>query len=290
MKIPIKFTITVLAIILIASVISYTEFYIGYSQGQTNGLITGVNYGYNKGQNDTLANIQGILKSGGIVLTYNQQANGNYLIQVLRVDGNTLMTEVALISAETFDVLNVTGLIGDNHVPPRISVNVDWTFQIADGAGVRDVTGSSGNLITDIGNAFVCNLTVGRSMTGFTYGTNGTVYIALGNGTSLTYSDTKLTSEIDSSDTGFKRANASATVTYASGTGIGAGNYANFTLQNKFTATAIDQINATSLHFSGGAGSDNNMVSEASIGVLPAGQLCNPNDNVTISWTWTIQK
>jgi hypothetical protein len=165
---------------------------------------------------------------------------------------------------------------------------MEYHFEIAEGAGVKDISGSSGNLITDIGDQFISNLTVGRTMTSFTYGTNGTVYIALGNGTNLAYADTKLTTECALADTGFKRS-AALTPTYASGTGIGNGNHYNFTITNKFTATQADTINCTSVQWSSVPVSDNNMFNEASIGTLPTGQAFAIGDNCTITVTITFQ-
>jgi hypothetical protein len=266
-------------------------FNFGYDNGSRDGWNTGWTHGYGKGQQDTLVDIQAIFKAGAITFNWTQQPDGSYTIQILRFDGNTMMEETASINAATFKVLNTSGLIGDNHKPPVISVNFAWSFQIAEGLGVKEMSGSSGNLITDIGNQYVCNLTVNRAgMTGFTYGNNGTFYIALGNGTSLAYADTKLTQEFASSDTGFKRS-AALTPTFATGSGIGNGIYANFTVTNKFTATVADCINATSLQWSGVAQSDLNMFNEATIGVTPAtGQAFGVNDNATIAATVTFQK
>ncbi|MCJ7767015.1 hypothetical protein MUP79_01305 [Candidatus Bathyarchaeota archaeon] len=172
-----------------------------------------------------------------------------------------------------------------SHVSPKVTVNMSYEFELADGAGA---SGSIGNQITDIGDQYVSNITVGRTMTDYTYGTNGTVYIALGNGSSLAYADTQLTTEVAGTDTGFRRC-AALTPTYATGTGIGNGYHFNFTVTNKFTASVADTINCTSLQWSGGYVTNNNMFAEASIGTLPVGQAFAINDNCTITWTITFQ-
>jgi hypothetical protein len=176
-----------------------------------------------------------------------------------------------------------TGVLNQVHVSPKVSVNVEYAFEIADGSGV---IGYSGNLITDIGDQYLSSWASCGQLN--STARNGTIYIALGNGTSLAYSDTKLTQECSGTDTGFARS-AALTPTYASGTGIGNGYYYNFTVSNKFTASQIDTINATSLQWSGVAESDNNMFNEASIGTLPVGQLFNVKDNCTITITMTFQ-
>jgi hypothetical protein len=168
------------------------------------------------------------------------------------------------------------------HVSPRISVNMEYVFELSDGT----VCGSTGNIITDIGDQYVSNLTVNRAMSGFSYGSNGTVFISLGNSSTISYSDTKLLQEAVNS--GFSRTDA-LTPTYSSGSGIGNGNYYNFTVTNKFTATATIAINATGLQWDGTSNSDNNLFAEANIGTLPTGQVFNANDNCTITWTITFQ-
>jgi hypothetical protein len=172
-----------------------------------------------------------------------------------------------------------------SHVVPKASVNVSWDFQLADGVNIE---GSTGNQIQDIGTQFLSNISTARAMTGFSYGTNGLLYIALGNGTSLAYADTQLTTECAASE-GFARS-AALTPTYATGTGIGNGYYSNFTITNKFTATVAMTVNCTSVQWLPTAVSNNNMFAEASIGTLPLGQLFNPNDNATFIYTLTIQK
>jgi hypothetical protein len=175
---------------------------------------------------------------------------------------------------------NIQQFAGLTHVPPKISVNVSYEFEIAEGAGVKDVQGSIGNQIQDIGAQYVRSL-IGNSGQVNTTAYNSTCYIALGNGTSLAYADTQLTTECLLADTGFKRT-AILAPTLASGTGIGNGNYYNFTVTNKFTASAADTINCTSLQWSGVAVSNSNMFAEASIGTLPVGQAFAVNDNCTI--------
>jgi hypothetical protein len=194
----------------------------------------------------------------------------------------SIILTAVLVSSFTYALVQ-TSWIG--HISPKVVVNVEYTFELADGTGA---SGSTGNLITDIGDQFVSNVTVGRTIADFTYGVNGTVYIALGNGTSLAYADTMLTTECVLADTGFKRS-AALTPTYATGTGIGNGYHFNFTITNKFTATQADTINCTSIQWSGVAESDNNLFAEASIGTLPVGQAFTINDNCTITWTITFQ-
>jgi len=190
-----------------------------------------------------------------------------------------LISVITLLVATNVYALSTNGFSFFTHKIPQVTVNMEYHFELADGAGVKDVYGSAGNLITDIGDQFASNITSGRTMTGYDYTKNGTYYIALGNGTNLAYSDTKLTTEVPSGN-GFSRSSA-ITPTYASATGIGNGYYFNFTVTNKFTATAAYTINATSLHWSGVAGSDGNMFAEASIGTLPVGQAFAVNDNCT---------
>lgn len=278
--------ITILLLALAGTFVFAFEF--GYNNGRTEGLNVGWTQGYVKGQKETLASVQSILKAGAITFNWTEQADGNYLIQLLRFDQNTIMTETASISTSTFNVLNVSGFIGDNHKPPVISVNVAWALQLADGTGVRDVSGNSGNQIVDIGDKYASSL-LGMSGQLNSTAYNSTVYIALGNQSALlSYSDTQLSSEFAYADAGFRRSTI-LSPTWVGGTGIGNGNYYNFTVSNKFTATVADCANATSLHWSGAYVSNSNMFAEANIGTMPLGQAFAINDNCTITWTITFQ-
>lgn len=255
----------------------------GFSAGSHEGYLAGAEFGYVAGQNATLADVQKFLESGGFVFNAIPEPDGSYNVTLMGVNKeNNFFVTTASVSAATFNVLNTSF----THVPPKITTNIAYEFEIADGAGVKDIMGSVGNLITDTGDQYLCSWASCGQLNATAR--NGTVYIALGNGTSLAYSDTKLTAECSGSDTGFKRS-AALTPTFASGTGIGNGNYYNFTIQNKFTATQVDTINATSAHWSGVAESDNNMMNEGSIGTLPVGQAFAINDNCTITITFTFQ-
>jgi hypothetical protein len=192
---------------------------------------------------------------------------------------------IALLIASTYAaMIGTDAYTGRVHAIAGVKVNVSWVFQTAkDGV----ITGSSGNLITDIGDQYIANVTDGLAQTG---GAGHAVYIALGNGTNLAYSDTQLTTETASSQ-GFSRSGA---ITPTPATGLGStltptsnGYYFNFTLTNKFTASVTMTVNATSIQWYATAGSNGNMFAEASIGTLPVGQLFNANDNCTISYTFT---
>lgn len=186
-------------------------------------------------------------------------------------------------------VYNDATYIGNIHVPGKVRANMKIeTERLVNGQVVYS-TYEQGNQIQDLGNYYISNLTCARALagsTGWVYANNGTVYIALGNHTTLSvYTATKLDSELAVTDTGFKRT-AALTPTYASGSGIGNGNHYNFTITNKFTATVADNINATSIQWSGVAQSDNNMFAVAAITATSFAI----GDNCTITWTITTQK
>jgi len=189
-----------------------------------------------------------------------------------------------------------SGLSGSIQV---VHVSVSYVFQLLQPDGsVKTVYGDPTSLVTDIGVEFLRNISIGLTIAPatYTYATNNTCYIALGNGTAINYNDTQLTAEIASGDSGFHRT-ALLTPTYLNGTGgsySGNGYYANFTVTNKFTSTVLDNINATSLQWSGVAGSNQNMFAEATIGYLGGGQDAGcygqvfngaNSDNATITWT-----
>jgi hypothetical protein len=289
--------ITVLTSILFISMVLAA-----YSFGNSSGFTNGINIGYKIGQLDTLQGIQALLERGGMVLNYTQQPDGSYQIQLLSFTTNSIFSETAEISKETFTILNETGAITDNHTPPKIIANVEWQFQILENGKVVDTEGESGNIITNIGDNYAVTLFFGSGLTNTT-SYNSTCCIGLGNatsaggagspigGSSTDYGLTQLTSECSSSDTGFKRTGALA-VTYATGTGIGNGSYFNATFINKFTASQTDTINATAGFWSGVSGSNNVMYNVATIGTLYGNNYYatfNNLDNATITMTYCIE-
>lgn len=260
---------------------------VAYNLGANDGLSSGYVQGLVQGQKDTLANIQAIFKAGAITLNYSENLDGSYAIKILAMTSQGFETIVASISRDTFNILNMTGVIGDNHVPPRITVNVAWNFQLAEGAGVRDVLGSSGNLITDIGANYFSTIDCLSGLSNTT-SYNSTCCIALGNqSATMSYADTQLSTEVPAGN-GFSRATVSGTnITTASGTGIGSGTYYNVTYTHKFINSIAYTVNATSLQWSGVPVSNYNMAAEANIGTMPLGQAFNPLDNATIAYTLT---
>ena len=201
------------------------------------------------------------------------------------------------------------------HVPPKVSVNVNYEFEIAEGAGVKDVSGSFGNIITDLYAQLLQNITGGQTTTWWTgnttnysYWMNATRYIGLGNVSNNAgqYRD-NFTSQSAGAvqnttyynlgsydcggttyDAGFQRVNVTVP-TYAFGSGIGNGYYYNVTVSNKFTATVADTINGTTLYVSDYTSKAPSIAAEANIGTLPVGQAFAVGDNATITWTLTYQ-
>jgi hypothetical protein len=239
-------------------------------------------------------------------------------LKISRDRGQTIavFVLVGLVVALAFGNLASSEMF-NHHVSPKVTVNVSYEFQIAEGAGIKEIQGSIGNIITDLGAQELANLTGGVALaswwagntTTWSLGSNSSRYIGLGNystGSGTMYRD-NFTSQSGGAvqnstyhnlgsydcggttyDSGFQRVNVT-TPTYVSGTGIGNGYYYNFSVSNKFTATVADTVNGTTLYFADYTSQAPALFAEASIGTLPTGQAFAINDNCTITWTITYQ-
>lgn len=147
------------------------------------------------------------------------------------------------------------------HKNPKVSVNVFVFHESLDGKTVL----ASGNLITDIGEAYIRNSISGGE------GQNVTKYISLSNDASPAAAWTKLPNELAAS--GFTRALGTVVNwTYS-------GDYA-FNVTKKFTATGSVTAQCAGLNWSPTASSDNNLFAAAAF----TQTAFSSGDNCTIVW------
>lgn len=255
------FVIVMLSVILAASVISYEGWINGYSRGQTDGFIFGMNQGYFNGQNATLTSLQGFLKSGGIAFNFTQKLDGSYTVTLANYNENGQGVETtASLSAATFDILNKTFY----HKTPEWKVNLYVTMERSTG----DSSFATGNMLTDQFE----NMT--RDVWAFN---NGSVWSpAFGPAQWMSCGNATIASSLTS------------ITEVASGGGARGGNdsvvrwsyqsHSAFNVTKKFTFTATNTINAMGLYWSAAG---NSLVAAAP---LPQSTLFNANDNCTGIW------
>ena len=151
------------------------------------------------------------------------------------------------------------------HVDPKVNVYMTVSKGEASGASA---TLASGNLITDIGENFVGNCTLGLDA-------NGTWAISLSNDGSPAAAWTKLTTEVAAN--GFTRAAGDLTVWSNSG------DYA-FNVTHTFTCTGTQQLQTAGLHWDDTAESDNNLFAAADF----TQTIFEAGDTLTVTWVITI--
>lgn len=147
------------------------------------------------------------------------------------------------------------------HKNPSVSYNV---YVLKDGVQIAE----SGNLITNIGENFIGNCTLGLE-------NNGTWAISLSNVGSPAAAWTELDTEVAAN--GFTRA-AGAVVIW-----VNSGDYA-FNVTKTFTASGTQQLQTAGLNWDSTAESNNNLLAAATF----TQTTFNSGDTLTITWVITI--
>lgn len=145
-------------------------------------------------------------------------------------------------------------------------VNVYMEIVKGEGSGVS-ATLASGNLITDIGENFIGNCTLGLE-------SNGTWAISLSNVGSPLAAWTELDTEVNAN--GFTRAEGTVTVWSNSG------DYA-FNVTKTFTASGTQQLQTAGLQWDDTAESDNNLLAAATF----TQTTFEASDTLTVTWVVT---
>ncbi len=169
----------------------------------------------------------------------------------------TILTSMLVVSL-------VFGVAPYVHMNPKVTANVYLTENV--GGVTSEIY--AGNLITDIGENFIGNCTIGLQ-------NNATWAISLSNVGSPAAAWTELDTEVAAN--GFTRANASDV------RWVNSGDWAvNFTYT--FTATDTQQLQTAGLQWDSTAESDNNLLAAATF----TQTTFNAADTLTITWVLTV--
>jgi len=156
------------------------------------------------------------------------------------------------------------------HRDPQVSANVYVLIETIEGSSSY----SSGNIITDIGEAYVRNILGWDNVTS----NNATQWISLGNAT-IAQTLTKL--GVEATTVGFERAANDTCVAWNNGTDRA------YNVTNKFTATGNIAVNATGCHWNPTGNSDNNMFACAYLTDGTMHQF-TATSNCTVTWVFTV--
>ena len=174
------------------------------------------------------------------------------------------LVAVVLITAFAFSAFGFLANPVYVHFNPQ--VNVYMKVIKGEGSGVS-ATLASGNLITDIGENFIGNCTLGLDA-------NGTWAISLSNVGSPAVAWTELNTEVAAN--GFTRAEGTLT------RWVNGGDYA-FNVTKTFTATGTQQLQTAGLQWDDTAESDNNLLAAATF----TQTTFETDDTLTVTWVIT---